>query len=707
MGLFGGRRRRVARQEPRLAGGGRGRASSREPERSRKRRRRPIVLTLLSWMMTLTLWGSIVAGASVAYVFVNLDKRGLFQVPEREPGVIVLAADGRVLAERGAFFGDEVRLDEVPDYVPNALIAVEDRRFRQHFGIDLIGIARASVRNLAAGRLVEGGSTITQQLAKNLFLTPDRTLERKFQEAVLALWLESKYTKDEILQLYLNRVYYGAGATGVEKAAQRYFGKSARDVTLPEAAILAAVLKAPSTYNPINQPERAAKRAREVISDMVAAGFITKEEAAEALSAKTAVRTNVEQPATQYIVDWIFDQLPQLAGPGPLKESIVVETTIDRTIQEIAEKAVRARLAAEGGKYKVTQAAAVVMDPGGGVVAMVGGRSYSKSQFNRAVKALRQPGSAFKAFVYLAAVEQGATPETVEVDEPVTIGDWSPENYRRKYLGPVTLTQALAMSLNTVAARVAVTAGTANVIAAAHRLGIASPLQDNASIALGTSEVTLLELTSAYGAFASGGNLLQPHVVSRISTRSGTVLYERQAEPASSVVQPRDLYAMNTMLRQVVAAGTGTNAKVEGQDIAGKTGTSQDYRDGWFVGYSPYLITGVWAGNDDNSPSAKMTGGSIPAEIFADIMLPAHEGLPFAELPGDPGAPVDVPVAGLDPSVHEPVPQQAQGGGFFDALRGLFGGARQPQAQPVQARPQAGQQPAQRHNAQQKVRDAR
>jgi penicillin-binding protein 1A len=330
---------------------------------------------MLSWMMTLTLWGSIVAGASVAYVFVNLDKQGLFQVPEREPGMIVLAADGRVLAERGAFFGDEVRLDELPEYVPNALIAVEDRRFRQHFGIDLVGIARAGVQNLAAGRVVEGGSTITQQLAKNLFLAPDRTLERKFQEAVLALWLESKYSKDEILQLYLNRVYYGAGATGIEKAAQRYFGKSARDVTLPEAAILAAVLKAPSTYNPVNHPERAAKRAREVIADMVDAGFITKEEAAEAASAKTTVQRNTEQPATQYIVDWISDQLPQLVGPGPLKESIVVETTIDRTIQEVAEKAVRARLAEEGGKFKVTQAAAVVMDPGGGVVAMVGGRS--------------------------------------------------------------------------------------------------------------------------------------------------------------------------------------------------------------------------------------------------------------------------------------------------------------------------------------------
>ncbi|MFO1088688.1 MAG: penicillin-binding protein 1A [Hyphomicrobiales bacterium] len=724
MGLFGGSRRRrrgsarEERDEPRLSGPSGRRRKAPPPEREeaapKRKRRRSFVFTVLSWMMTLTLWGSIIAGASIAYVFVNLDKQGLFKVPEREPGMMLLAADGRVLAERGAFFGDEVRLDELPDYVPNALIAVEDRRFRQHFGIDLVGIGRAMVTNVLHGRVVEGGSTITQQLAKNLFLTPERSLERKFQEAVLALWLESKYTKDEILQLYLNRVYYGSGAVGVEKAAQRYFGKSARDVSIAEAAILAAVLKGPSAYNPITHPDKAAQRARDVIADMVDAGFITQDQANEALNAKTTVRTTIDQPATQYIVDWVSDQLPALIGADPPKESIVIETTIDRTIQASAEKSIRTRLAKEGAKYKVTQAAAVVMDPAGGVVAMVGGRSYVKSQFNRAVKALRQPGSAFKAFVYLTAVEQGATPDTVEVDEPVTFGDWTPENYKRKYLGPVTLTQALAMSLNTVAAKVAMKAGTANVIATAHRLGITSPLQDNASIALGTSEVTLLELTGAYGAFANGGSLIKPYVVTRISTRSGKVLYERQPEAPVQVVQPGDLYAMNYMLRQVVQVGTGTKAKIDGQDIAGKTGTSQDYRDAWFVGYSTYLVAGVWAGNDDNSPSAKMTGGTIPAEVFADIMVPAHDGLPLAELPGAPAGASAAPEGSMadgqpyDPYQQAPPPPPGGGGGFFDALRGLFGGGVQQPRQPVAVEPRAVQPPqATGSGGQAKPRDAK
>ncbi|HEX3216676.1 MAG TPA: PBP1A family penicillin-binding protein [Aestuariivirgaceae bacterium] len=637
---------------------------------------RPVIFTVLSWIMTLGLWGTLVAAAVVGYAFLSLDKQGLFKIPEREPGMILLADDGNVLAERGSFFGDEVRLDELPAYVPQAVIAIEDRRFYQHFGIDLLGLLRAGLANLHAGHIVEGGSTITQQLAKNLFLQPDRTIERKFQEAILALWLESKFSKDEILQLYLNRVYYGAGSVGIERAAQRFFARSARDVNLAQAAILASVLKAPSAYNPITHPDRATARARLVIANMVDAGFITKSEADRAASLKTTVKVSNYLPATQYIVDFVSEQLPDLVGK--VSQSIVVETTIDRKLQAAAERSVRRHLEHEGAKLNVSEAAVVTMNGLGEIKAMVGGRSYVKSQFNRAVKAKRQPGSAFKAFVYLTAIEQGATPDSIEIDEPVQIGNWSPENYRRQYLGPVSLTRALALSLNTVAAKVAQAAGPENVAATAKRLGILSPLQANASIALGTSEVTLLELASAHVPFSNGGFAVIPHVVSRITTRDGKVLYERHGGGPGKVIGNFELGAMNTMLREVVTNGTGRRAALPDHDVAGKTGTSQDYRDAWYIGYSAQYLTGVWVGNDDNSPTKKVTGGSIPAAIWVDIMAPLHANLPSVPLPGE--------YRPSGPGVEVPMAQGERGiGGFFEALENLFGGRARsaPRREPV------------------------
>jgi penicillin-binding protein 1A len=459
-GLIGRRRqkrRRNERVEPRLTAsmsGGKSSGKSAEAAPSRRRpsrrdqprrpaRRRRSVLRIVTWGATLCLWGFIVVIGATTYVYLNLDERGLFQMPEREPGMMLLSADGHVVAERGSFFGDEVRIGELPRYVPGAIIAIEDRRFEHHFGIDPVGLVRAFLANYQAGKVVQGGSTITQQLAKNLFLEPDRTYERKFQEAVLALWLENRYSKDEILQLYLNRTYFGAGAIGVEKASQKFFGKSARDITLAEAAILAAVLNAPSALNPIRHPERAAARARLVIDEMVETGAITKAEAEQAISAPTAIKPADYIPATQYVVDWVAEQLPDLVGE--LDESVVVETTIDRRLQAQAEEVVRRRLDEEGEALGVSQAAMVVLDTEGGVKALVGGRSYIKSQFNRAVKAKRQPGSSFKPFVYLTALEQGATPDSTVVDEPVTIDGWSPENYKREYHGAVTLRTALAL----------------------------------------------------------------------------------------------------------------------------------------------------------------------------------------------------------------------------------------------------------------------
>lgn len=658
MGIFGlGSRRRRGkgdgRAEPQLFSD-----RHRSTSRAGRRRRKPFLFRFMAWSVMLALWGLIGLAGLTTYVWFSLDQQGLFQIPEREPGMILLASNGEVIAERGTFFGDEVRIDELPAYVPQAVIAIEDRRFHSHFGVDPVGLARAAIANFRAGRIVEGGSTITQQLAKNLFLKPERTVQRKLQELILAIWLEAKYSKEDILQLYLNRVYYGAGATGIEKAAQKYFRKSVRDVTIGEAAILAAVLKAPATYNPINHPKAARARANEVVNDMVEAGFITASEADEALNKPATVKPVEYISASQYLVDWVAEQIPQLIGT--LDQSIIVETTLDQNLQAIAEKSVRQRVIKEGAKLNATQGAAVVMDMRGAVLAMVGGKSYIRSQFNRAVKAKRQPGSSFKPFVYLTAINHGMTPNSLQIDEPVRIGDWEPENYKRKYLGRVTLKKALALSLNTVAAKLAVAVGPENVVTTAHRLGINSELVPNASIALGTSEVTLLEMTSAFAPFANGGTAVVPYVVSRIISRDGKIVYEREGEGLGVVVNARSLGAMNSMLREVIQSGTGRRAQMDGQDVAGKTGTSQDYRDAWFLGYSAYLVCGVWMGNDDNSPTGKVTGGSIPAAIWKDIMEPAHVGLQYASLPGD----------------LETVAQRDGGGGLFDIFREMLGGKR-------------------------------
>ena len=639
-----------------------------------RKRRRPFALRAFMFLFTVGFWSVFVAGLGFGYIWMTLDQKGLFQIPAREPGIMVLAADGTVLAERGAFFGDEVRIADLPAYVPQAIIAIEDRRFRSHFGLDILGLGRAMIENLRAGRVVQGGSTLTQQLAKNLFLKPDRTMSRKAQEAVLAIWLENQFSKDEILQLYMNRVYFGGGATGIEKAAQRFFGKSARDVTLGEAAILAGVLKAPTTYNPITHPEAAAARAREVLRDMIEAGFIDEREASYALDATTTVKASDYVPATQYIVDTVSEVLPQLAGS--YDQSIIVETTIDPEIQLLAERALRRRLNEEGRKVNVSQASFVMLDPSGGIIAMVGGKSYVRSQFNRVTKAKRQPGSAFKPFVYLAAIEQGFGPQSVEVDEPIRIGDWEPENYGHKYLGPITLTKALALSVNTVAAKLALQVTPASVIATAHRMGITSELANNASIALGTSEVTLLEMASAFAPLANGGAAVQPYVVTRITTRDGDVLYERQDGGLGQIISSYDVGAMNEMLRAVVTSGTGTRAQFHDFEIAGKTGTSQDYRDAWFIGYTAHYIAAVWAGNDDNSPTKKVTGGSIPAEIWRDVMEPAHEGLPLLPLPGDryeqdPDSLVSSYEASYPQGDEEEVlPRRDRGKGFFESLFG-------------------------------------
>ena len=486
--------------------------------------------------------------AGFAALWVSLDQMGLFQIPGREPGVMILASDGSELAEQGTFFGDAVRMDELPSYVPNAIIAIEDRRFYSHFGVDPVGLGRAMLRNAMAGHLREGGSTLTQQFAKNLFLSQERTFTRKAQEMVFAIWLERKFSKEEILQLYLNRVYFGGGANGIDKAARSFYGKSAYELTLMEAATLAGLLKAPTTYNPARRPEEAATRARLVLRAMEEEGYITRQEADQAEAAPTTAAPVNEVAATQYAVDWINAQLPLFVKDR--SKSLIVETTIDPILQAYAETSLRRRIDENAKKLEVTQGAVVTLDSSGAIRALVGGRSYKSSQFNRATEAKRQPGSAFKAFVYLAAMENGYRPDSVEVDAPVKIGNWSPENYKRKYLGAVTLEQAYALSLNTVAARLAVALTPKAIGETAHRLGITSPLGNDASLALGTSEVSLLEMTAAFTPFANGGRAVEPHIVNRIINSDGQVLYQRSGDGLGQVVGGRRTVCMGFILWQ-------------------------------------------------------------------------------------------------------------------------------------------------------------
>jgi penicillin-binding protein 1A len=627
----------------------------------------------------------------VGYYWAKLPPTSEWVLPARPANVRILSADGALITNRADSTGQSLTLDEMPPYLPEAVIAIEDRRFYSHFGIDPIGLVRAFAANIEAGGVVQGGSTLTQQLAKNLFLKPERTFERKVQEVILAVWLEASLSKREILELYLNRVYLGAGAYGVDAAAHRYFGKSAKDVTLAEAATLAALLKAPGRYSPLLDREAAEARAQLVIAAMREQGYVTDREAALALSEEVKPVRDVAGGSGRYVADWVMDQLPSYVGA--IDEDIIVDTTIDLDMQAAAARALAETLASDKGAHGVSQGAFVAMDPTGAVKALVGGRDYATSPFNRAVDARRQPGSAFKPFVYLTALEAGLTPETVRVDQPVRIGGWSPENYTRRYLGPVTLQSGLALSLNTVSAELVAEVGPAAVVATARRLGIASPLQAIPSIALGTSEVSLLELTGAYAPFANGGDGVIPHVVRRIRTADGKVLYERSGSGPGKVVDPLRVGMMNAMLRETLERGTGKSAVLPGWPAAGKTGTSQDFRDAWFVGYTATLVAGVWFGNDDNRPTKKAAGSNMPATAWHRFMLAALDGTAVAALPGDyrfrdpagfgAGAPVATfgedggairPPRPIDPETTgaiAPAAPQPERKGFF---RRLFGG---------------------------------
>jgi penicillin-binding protein 1A len=545
--------------------------------------------------------------------------------------------------------GSAVLLRDLPRYVPQAFVAIEDRRFYSHYGIDPIGIVRAAVANVLHRGVSQGGSTITQQLAKNLFLTQERTFTRKIQEAALALWLERKFSKTQILDMYLNRVYFGSGAYGIEAAAERYFAKPAQKLTVAEAAMLAGLVRSPSRLAPSRNPDGAEKRAQVVLAAMTEMKFITDGMAKMALAEPAHAVKPAGAGSIGYVADWIMDVLDDRIGR--IEQDVVVETSIDPALQSAAETALVDELAKNGTKAGVGQGAVVAMSPDGAVRALVGGRNYAESQFNRAVAAKRQPGSAFKPFVYLTAIEHGLTPDTVREDKPIAIKGWRPENYSHQYYGPVPLRQALAMSLNTVSVRLTLEFTPAAVVRTAHRLGIASKLEPNASIALGTSEVSVIEMVGAYATFANGGFAVTPHVVERVRSASGRLIYQRAPENLGRIVDARAIGMMNSMMRETLTIGTGHKADLPGWPAAGKTGTSQDFRDAWFVGYTGHLVTGVWLGNDDNSPTRKTTGGGLPVEIWSRVMKAAHKGVPVVGLPGTSNAPL---TASLFPAFSAP-----------------------------------------------------
>ncbi len=587
-------------------------------------------------LLKLCVGGLLLMGLAWALLFLVLapdlpDTSNLFH-NSTHPEVIILARDGSALSRTGDN-AKIVAVEELPTHLSQAVLATEDRRFYRHFGMDVIGFARALLANIRAGRVVQGGSTITQQLAKNLWLTPERSIIRKLKELMLAIWLEARLEKREILTLYLNRVYLGAGSFGVEAASRRYFGKSARHVTLSEAALLAGLLKAPSRYAPTNDLPRARRRAAEVIDNMVEAGFLKEQQAAAAKRAPARLAKSAVSSGggNGYFVDWIETQIPLFVGR--IDAGIIVETTLVPATQGFAESSLAQTLKRHGKSRAVSQGAVIAFAPDGAVQAMVGGWSYKASQFNRALQARRQPGSAFKAIVYLAGLEDGLRPNSTYKDAPINIDGWRPKNFDGKYAGQVTIERALAKSINTVAVKVAKRVGPKKIISTARRLGITAPLSADLSLALGTSGVSLFEMSAAYIPLANGGTGVFPYGIARIRTTDGQVLYQRSGNSLGRLIKPRHVGQMNRMLSAAVTDGTGRRARLKGREVAGKTGTSQDYRDGWFIGYSADMVAGVWVGNDDNKPTKRVTGGQLPATIWRNFVSRANTGQTARALP--------------------------------------------------------------------------
>jgi penicillin-binding protein 1A len=573
----------------------------------------------LKWGFVFSIWVAIFATLALFYYFKDLPNLNELETKSGKQVVRINYANGERITNRGEIYSREINYYEIPQHLINAVVATEDRRFFSHHGVDFFGILRAFYVNHEAGRIVQGGSTITQQLAKLLFLTSDRTFKRKIQEVILAVQLDRSFTKEQILTFYLNRAYFGSGSYGVGNAAKEYFGKDISRLTLNECALLAGILKAPSKLSPKNNRKLAEERANIVISNMIDAGFLNEDNLKQ-IDQDPSYKINHSQKL--YFADFVYDQFPDFLDKKTRQEDFFkITSTFDENIQEKLEDVVDKFVVKNAVKIGKTQIAAIVMNMDGAVLGMLGGVDYRKSQFNRATYAKRQAGSVFKTFVYLAAFEKGFAPDDVFEDKKSNVGTWLPDNYDDSYLGAVTLRTAFAKSLNSVAVQLGNKVGTSSIAKTARLCGIVSKIdKDDPTIALGTTEVSLLEISGAYATIANGGSPVIPHVILKIENLHNEILFERQSSGFDAVISVEAEEKIKELLHEVVKDGTGKNANIA-QNIYGKTGTSQNFRDAWFVGFDDDYVIGVWMGNDDNSPTKKITGGSLPANLFAEIMM--------------------------------------------------------------------------------------
>jgi penicillin-binding protein 1A len=641
-------------------------------KRKSQKQERSLKILFLKWSFIGALWCAIGVALLMAYFAIDLPDVKKLHENVRLPNITVLDRDGEVIATAGNLYGDYVSYKEFPKTLIDAVTSIEDRRFFSHFGVDPLGLLRAAFVNYRAGYVVQGGSTITQQLAKVVFLDPERTLKRKVQEVMLALYLEHNFTKEEIITMYLNRIYLGSGNYGVDAASRTYFGKKISEINLYESAMIAGLIKAPSLYSPANNFKLAKKRTNQVLAAMVDNEVLKPDYKVTGVPKEEIIvtRRNVKSK-DPYFVDWVKEQLTDYIGEE--NGEIIVSTTIDSKLQKLAEDAVAKNLTEGGTEHNVSQAAMVVLSPKGEVLAMVGGKSYGVSQFNRVTQAYRQPGSAFKLFVYLAAMENGYTPDDTMVDEPIKIDGWTPENWNNKFVGEVTLRDALANSINTISIKLAKSVGIRKVLDVATRLGITSEMNNDLTSALGTSEVSLLELTGAYASLANYGNAVWVHGITKINDSEKKVMYERQESEPHRVISMDTTAEMNEMLINVVNNGTGKRAQM-GYPVAGKTGTSQNSRDAWFIGYTGNMIAGVWVGNDDNTPMKKVGGGGMPAGIWKDFMVVANAGKDVGDLPTSANN-----VSDGETNSNE-APEEQRGHSIWDSIIKGFGGGSDDEA---------------------------
>ncbi len=575
----------------------------------------------LRWLLIIFIWLVLISSMAVTWSLLNLPETESIQI-SRQPSITFLDKDGRIIASYGDIYGKSIKYNKLPGNLINAVIVTEDKRFFNHYGVDFKGVLRAIYVNLRERRIVQGGSTITQQLAKNLFLTPERSFTRKLHELILSLWLELRFTKKQILSIYLNRVYLGSGTYGVQAASEKYFNKKVEDLNLYECAVIASLLKAPSRYNPIANKNLSQERASLVLDNMARNKMISKANVKEAKSNNKKYSKFTTPPkSTRYFVDWLLPRVK--AYVGEINEDLIVRTTLDVKLQKLAEESLN-RITM---KYpSADQSALVGLDLDGGVISMIGGRDYGDSQFNRVTQAKRQPGSAFKLFVYLAGLENGLNPKDLMIDSKININGWSPKNYKDKYLGEVSIKDAFSKSINTIAVKISEEIGREKVIKMAKLMGITSPILNSPSLALGTSEVNLLELTAAYDVLANNGNGVFVHGIRSIENLEGKNLFTRKIQGPGRIISSNIVKTMTEMMEETIVSGTGKQAKIN-RPAAGKTGTSQSLRDAWFIGFTSNIVVGVWFGNDDDSPMESITGGTAPAVLWGEFMKKAHNNI--------------------------------------------------------------------------------